>query len=74
MSWQTLLPWLTTAIGATVMYLAGRRSTRRWAWTLGILNQVAWISYAIAAHAYGFIGGSLIYATVYSRNLLRGEH
>lgn len=73
MSLKTLLPWATTVMGASIMYCAGRARTRRLAWTLGIANQVAWCSYAVIAHAYGFIGGSVIYAAVYSRNLIRGE-
>lgn len=73
MSWRTLLPWGTTVMGASVMYLAGRARTRRWAWVIGLLNQVFWISYAVLAHAYGFIGGSLIYASIYTRNLFRKE-
>jgi hypothetical protein len=67
-----VLPWATTVMGASIMYLAGRSRTRQLAWALGILNQVVWISYAIAAHAYGFIAGSLLYGAVYARNLTRG--
>lgn len=74
MSWRTALPWLTTLMGASIMYFAGRARTRRLAWMLGIANQVAWCSYALIAHAYGFIAGSCLYAAVYSRNLFRGEH
>jgi hypothetical protein len=55
------------------MYLAGRSRTRQLAWALGILNQVLWCSYAVAAHAYGFIGGSLLYGAVYFRNLMQKE-
>ena len=73
MALKTFLPWLTTCIGASVMYLAGKARTRRWAWILGVLNQTAWISYAVIAHAYGFIAGSLIYASVYCRNLVGGN-
>lgn len=73
MTWRIVLPWLTTLMGASIMYLAGRQRTRRLAWALGILNQFVWISYAIAAEAHGFIAGSLIYGSVYLRNLLRGD-
>lgn len=73
MSWRTLLPWATTVTGVTVMWLAGRARTRKAAWILGIMNQIVWVTYAIAAHAYGFIGGSVLYASVYSRNLVRGD-
>lgn len=73
MSLVDALPWATTAMGASIMYLAARQRTRRIAWALGLLNQVAWISYAIAAEAHGFIVGSLIYGTVYARNFFKGD-
>lgn len=73
MSLEATLPWITSFVGMSVMWLAGKGHTRRWAWILGILNQAAWISYAVAAHAYGFIAGSLVYAAVYTRNLLKGD-
>jgi hypothetical protein len=72
-TWRALLPWATTAMGASVMYLAGRKRTRRAAWTLGIVNQGFWVSYALIAHAYGFIVGSAIYASVYASNLFTKE-
>ncbi len=73
MSLIDALPWVTTLLGASIMYLAARSRTRRIAWSLGLLNQVAWISYAVAAKAYGFIVGSLIYGAVYARNLCKGD-
>jgi len=72
-TWSTMLPWVTTATGASIMFLAGRARTRRAAWILGIVNQVPWITYAIVAGAWGFIPGSLLYGTVYARNLTRGD-
>lgn len=70
---RSALPWVTTVTGASVMYLAGRARTRRWAWVLGILNQVPWVTYAILTGAWGFVPGSMLYGSVYLRNLLRGE-
>jgi len=72
-SWRTALPWATTVAGAAVMYLAGRAQTRRLAWIIGLVNQVFWISYAVLANAHGFIVGSLIYASVYIRNLMQKD-
>lgn len=74
MSWRTVLPWVTTVSGAAVMYLAAHKATRKAAWIIGLLNQIPWLSYAIAAKAWGFIPGSLLYGSVYFRNLLRGDH
>lgn len=73
MTWEAVLPWATTIAGAGVMALAGKQKTRRAAWVLGLFNQAFWIAYAVIAGAWGFIAGSMIYAAVYTRNLLRGE-
>lgn len=73
MTWKTLLPWATTAMGASIMYLAGRARTRRIAWYLGVVNQIPWVAYAVLAHAWGFIPGSCLYAGVYIRNVKRGN-
>lgn len=70
---ESLLPWVTTAAGASVMLLAGKSRTRRWAWYLGVLNQIPWVLYAVLAHAWGFIPGSMLYAGVYVRNVKRGD-
>jgi hypothetical protein len=55
------------------MYLAGRARTRRAAWVLGVLNQLPWLTYAVLTRAWGFVPGSLLYGSVYVRNLLRGD-
>ena len=68
-----MIPWATTVVGASVMWLAGRRRTRRVAWLLGLANQGLWITFAVATGTWGFVGGSLIYGSVYLGNLIRGE-
>lgn len=73
MTLRSALPWVTTVTGATVMYLAAHARTRRAAWILGVTNQLPWIVYAVIAKSWGFIPGSLLYGTVYIRNILRGE-
>lgn len=73
MSLETLLPWATTLGGASVMYLAGHRRTRRAAWWLGLVNQVPWITFAVITGAHGFIPGSLLYGAVYARHIIRKE-
>jgi hypothetical protein len=68
-----LLPWVTSAVGILIIRLARRKSTRRVAWGIGIANQGVWISYALAAKAYGFIAGSVAYGVMYTWNLLKGD-
>ncbi len=73
MSLSDVLPWATSAVGVTILFLARRKPTRRVAWGLGIANQGVWITYALAAKAYGFIAGSLIYGGMYAWNLSKGD-
>ena len=73
MSLSDILPWATSAVGVTILFLARRKGTRRLAWGIGIANQAVWISYAIAAKAYGFIAGSIVYGSMYLWNLLKGD-
>ena len=55
------------------MWLAGRSQWRRTAWYLGVANQFLWATYAITTGTWGFLGGCTIYATVYVRNILKGD-
>lgn len=75
MTSQAILAWATTVTGATIMYCAGRQRTRRFAWYLGVANQFLWGAYAImgAPETLGFLVGSLLYGTVYVRNIIRGD-
>lgn len=68
-----LLPWATSAVGISIIWMAGRRRTRRLAWFLGLANQALWISYALATAQYGFIAGSAVYGAMYANNLRRGD-
>lgn len=71
---ETLIPWATTVMGATIIWLAGRGpKARRVAWWCGLANQALWISFALVTGAYGFIAGSLIYGGVYARHLQKGH-
>lgn len=56
------LPWVTTCAALTQLALV-----RRWpipAFTIGIVNQPVWMTYALAAHAYGFLLGCVPFLAV----------
>lgn len=61
--------WLLTAVGATGLYLAGRKVV--WAWLVGLGAQVLWVAYAVATRQWGFIASAMIYGSVYLSNHLR---
>lgn len=60
--------YVLTASGALVMWLAASPKRHLTAWTLGLLNQILWGSYAFSTGQYGFVFGCLLYGTVYARN------
>jgi hypothetical protein len=61
--WSALL----AAFGVIGLYLAGRGSA--WGWTLGLVDEVLWILYAIATGQWPFCLSALAYGWVYARNL-----
>lgn len=58
--------WVLAALGATGMWLSGRRL--RVGWLVAIFTEVVWIVYAIQTKQWGFIAGALLYITVFTRN------
>lgn len=61
--------WLLTLVGATGLYLAGRR--QKIGWAVGFCAQGLWISYALATDQLGFLVSAGVYGSVYARNWLR---
>lgn len=70
---EQAIAWATVVAGATIMFLAGRRTTRRLAWALGVFNQILWASFAIMTRTWGLIVGCLLYGGVYIRNFCRNQ-
>ena len=63
-----LWSYVLTASGATVMWLAASPKRHLAAWTLGVLNQILWGTFAFTTGQYGFVFGCLLYGSVYARN------
>jgi len=61
--------WVLVTLGATGMWMAGRRM--RAGWAVAIANEALWIAYAVDTRQYGFIAGALLYMVVFARNWLR---
>ena len=71
---EQALAWATVVTGALIMYLAGHSSrTRRWAWSLGVANQLLWGTFAVLTHTWGLIAGCVLYGSVYIRHLVKGD-
>lgn len=58
--------WGLSLVGIAGLILAG--SKKKSGWALGIAAQALWFTFAIVTHQYGFILGSVAYASVYIRN------
>lgn len=63
------LPWLLSAITIWMTVLAGNKN--RFAWAVGLLNQVLWLVWIIATASWGLLPMNLALWVVYSRNHLR---
>lgn len=63
---KTYLPWLLSAITIYMTILAGNKSKN--AWLVGLINQGLWLSWIIAASAWGLIPMNIALWIVYARN------
>lgn len=63
------LPWLLSAITIYMTVLAGNKW--RYAWLLGIGNQLLWLLWIITVSAWGLLPMNLALWIVYARNHLK---
>ena len=66
---RTLLPWLTSAGTLLGMWLVGQK--RSIGWTVGLVNQVLWVSFSVVYQAWGLLPLTLALIVIYTRALLR---
>lgn len=56
-------------MGATGLYIAGRKN---WAgWAIGLGAQVLWVVYTLTTRQWGFLVSAALYGGVYVHNILR---
>lgn len=60
------LPWLLSVITIWMTLAAGNK--HRLAWLIGLVNQALWLSWIIAAGAWGLLPMNLALWVVYGRN------
>lgn len=65
------LPWLLSAITIYTMFLAGSR--KRYAWAVGLGNQLLWLVWIIASASWGLLPMNLALWVVYTRNHLKWQ-
>jgi hypothetical protein len=65
----TYLPWLLSAITIWMTLLAGNKT--RWAWLIGLCNQVLWAAWIITSESWGLAPMCLALTVVYARNHIR---
>lgn len=63
------LPWLLSAITIYMTVLAGNKT--RWAWSVGLVNQLLWLVWIVTVGAWGLLPMNLALWIVYSRNHLK---
>lgn len=66
---KTLIPWATSIVTLWGMWAIGNKKS--YGWTIGLINQVLWVTFTIMYGAWGLFPLSLALIFIYSRNLIR---
>lgn len=66
---KQLLPWLTSAGTLLGMWLVGQK--RSVGWIVGLVNQVLWVTFAIAFEAWGLLPLTVALIIIYTRALVK---
>lgn len=64
---------LATSAG-TIAHMIATGNRVRWAWLLGLANQVIWLVFIVAFGAWGLLPLSAALTAIYTRNHLRWRH
>lgn len=65
----TYLPWLISLVTVYAMYLAGSKDRRTW--PLSLVNQALWLTYILAAHAWGLLPMNAALWVIFTRNYFK---
>jgi hypothetical protein len=63
MVWSVAL----TLIGLITQWLIAKRRSSRKGWTLGMVDQILWVVFALCTGQYGFIASAFAYGMVFYR-------
>lgn len=66
---KALLPWLTSAFTLWGMWAIGNKKS--YGWTIGLVNQICWVSFTVAYEAWGLLPLTIALIFIYTRNLIR---
>ncbi len=58
--------WIVTVLGLLGFWLAGKKVW--WSWYVNIVNQLAWVVFAVVTDYYAFLVGTAFYFVVFVRN------
>ena len=65
---RTLLPWATSAGTLLAMWLLGQKKSV--GWTVGLVNQVLWVTFSIMFKAWGLLPLTAALIVVYTKALV----
>jgi hypothetical protein len=66
---RSYLPWLMSAVTIYMTVLAGNKN--RFAWAIGLGNQLLWLVWIVASSAWGLLPMNIALWIVYGRNHLK---
>lgn len=66
---KTLLPWATSAGTLLGMWLLAQK--RSIGWTVGLINQILWVTFAITFKAWGLLPLTIALIFIYTKGLIK---
>ncbi|MDQ4096315.1 MAG: hypothetical protein M3144_00380 [Actinomycetota bacterium] len=69
MSWQDVLPWVTSAMTLWAVWLSGHNL--RLSWKVSLANQALWLEFIVASGAWGLLPLTLSLAAMFASHLAR---
>jgi hypothetical protein len=68
-SWQDMLPWLTSAMTLWAVWLSGHNL--RLSWKVSLTNQALWCGFIVTSGAWGLLPLTLSLAVIFARHIAR---
>lgn len=63
--------WVLTGFTCGGLWLAGTPARRVWGWSICLVGEALWVTYALVTQQWGFVIGAGVFGFVYGRNLYR---
>ena len=66
------MDWILSGLSMIMLWMMGNKN--KYAPTVGIINQIFWIYYAISIKQYGLLIGTIGYLVIHIRNAIKWKN